>query len=468
MSPIKHHFLSYSLALILAGCGGGGAGMTNMGSTSEPGPAPTTPRSTDTEELTYLLSHTLRQSNIDFLNSWDASPQVDLPENGSYGLRVTRPREGGASVQSIAFQNDLAYHLEPILLFNNNDPDAWERLTTAELLVRKIANAAYKQWTRHLDYDPGVLRVVVGDGHPNHHSGSIAYYNHHTNSVVLTTGWVIQTYSQLRFGSIQAAIEELFFVFTHEAAHQFDYTNPRGTTDGCPPNDHCHAPYGSGSVAGYDHLQGRSVRYNVTEEDIRHIPNATWNDSTVDRYEVWKLGDAISIDSWGVWIDHEFEVSGQTDPGRLSGGDLNVVDSIEGTGWVVGIESNNVELSGDATWSGQDNFLGVDLDSNFLGSLLRADANLSYTFSTGNLNLRVNNFEAHYSTGGAPAWHDHNFPSWGDFSYDMSCVSDVCMGNNVEANWYANDAGDPAGYVGGVVDDDYNSYVGSFVAEKDL
>jgi len=64
-------------------------------------------------------------------------------------------------------------------------------------------------------------------------------------------------------------------------------------------------------------------------------------------------------------------------------------------------------------------------------------------------------------------WHDHVFPNWGDFTYSMDCDGDGCSGDVARAGWYADDAGDPSGWVGGVVEDADNVYVGSFVAEKD-
>ncbi len=260
-------------------------------------------------------------------------------------------------------------------------------------------------------------------------------------------------------------------VASHEAGHQFQYEHQHGTTHGCGDDgNRCHAPYGSGSVISYDHLRGRSVRYNVTQEDIRHIPNATWNGDEVDRFTVSKSADApASIDGWGVWIDHRFRVSGRTAPGRLYGGNLSITDEIAGTGWVRGKPSTRVSLTGTATWSGEDNFLGVDLGPDFLGALLRADANLRYTFGDRpNLNLRVSDFEAHYaSDGDASTWHDHSFTDWGDFSYSMDCTSGGCSGAGAAAKWYADGAGDPSGWVGGVVNDSDNAYAGSFVAEKD-
>ncbi len=183
--------------------------------------------------------------------------------------------------------------------------------------------------------------------------------------------------------------------------------------------------------------------------------------------QVWR---AILHRHLGVWITEELEVSGRTAPGRQSGGNLSIAVEFAGRGWVRGKPSENVSLPATATWSGEDNFLGVDLDPNFLGAALRADANLRYAFGDRpNLNLRVNNFEAHYSTAidGTATWHDHEFEDWGDFRYNMDCTSGGCSGDSVEAKWYPSDAGDPSGWVGGVVNDQDAEYVGSFVAERD-
>lgn len=161
--------------------------------------------------------------------------------------------------------------------------------------------------------------------------------------------------------------------------------------NGCSGEHRCHAPHNSGSVISYDHLEGGSLRYNVTEEDISHIPDATWNPNTRDRFTVSRPGDPFSgIKAWGVWIDHEFEVSGKTALGKMWGGDFDLDDVIYSAGWIKGTPSN--APTGSATYSGTDNFLGVDMSPdryvkglgrpyNFLGALLRADAELTYLTS---------------------------------------------------------------------------------------
>ena len=451
-------------ACLLASCGGGSDGQSPP-TMPQPPPEPQPETNLEIHSSSWHFGH-----NSDL--EWYANPQVDLPRNGRYGLRVERP-QGGAALARVSFSPSLRNRLEPGWRY---DSAARARLEIASSLLWKLGSQAYMQWTRHLNYDPGSLALQVGSqGSLTCHNTHFACYVPSENAVVLSDRMIENVYRALWY-SIETNDSEvfeyvhdgLFFVLTHEAGHQFGYRNSHGTRDGCGGSHGCHAPYGSGSVISYDHLEGRSMRYYVTEEDIRHVPNATWNDDGLDEYVVYKVGVPSSLDSWGVWIDHEFEVSGRTAPGSLTGGNLSFIDEISATGLVYGKPSQNVSLTTTATWSGQDNFLGVDMGPDFLGALLRADANLRYTFSASpNLNLRINNFEAHYASGGAATWHDHNFSNWGDFTYDMDCTSGGCSSYSAEAKWYASDAGDPSGWVGGIVDDPAARYVGSFVAKKD-
>ena len=382
---------------------------------------------------------------------------------------MDRP-QGGAAVSRVRFSPDLAYFLEPELDY---DPAAVKRLEIAQIFIWRTAQAAYLQWTRHLDYDPGQLELQIGQNFTEagcgHHA--IACYDGNLNKVILGGAWIAEAYPRILSPDEEvnnSAYRELFFVISHEAGHQFHYSNPNGLTRGCTPPSGCHAPYGEGSVIGYDTLEGGASRYHVVEEDIRHVPNATWKEDDWDEYDVYMFGDNSSdITAYGVWIDHDFEVEGVTQPGEISQGSLTVTDEISALGYVQGTPSNTPP-TGSATYSGTDNFLGVDMDEEYLGSLLRADANLRYTFSSNTMSLRINNFEAHYAASGPATWHDHSFTDWGDFRYDLQCTSGGCSGDGVQTQWYPDTtANDPSGWVGGVVNDTDNSYVGSFVAEKD-
>ena len=413
------------------------------------------------------------------LNNWYANPHVDLPQDGTDGLEVLRPEQGVKAIPVLNFSNDLLIYLEPFY-----SSQAVADIETFANNLWTTANQAYGQWTRHLNYDPEPPTLQIGqEGDLTCHNRGIACYNGSTNAVILNDQWVVKKYDDYIYGLHspsgfdvwKAVTEELFLVISHEAGHQFHYYNPNGIADGCGGGHGCHAPWGSGSVISYDHLRGGSVRYGLTEEDIRHVPNATWNDEEYDVYLVSKDGsDSSEVTGWGIWIRKYLTVEGQTDPGRLSGGDFSVGDWIAAGSFVHGFPSNTPP-TGNATYSGTDNFLGVDMNDSrksnysiYLGALLRADANLRYTFSSNTMSLRINNFEAHYAASGPATWHDHSFTDWGDFRYDLQCTSGGCSGDGVQTQWYPDTtANDPSGWVGGVVNDTDNSYVGSFVAEKD-
>ena len=465
----KYRSISVILLTVgLAGCGDGGGSLNADGTYNQdprPPVVPNTPEPTLPEISvlvgdTQLVPHDIIPSQKRGLEyDWVIAPRVDLPENGTDGLSVERPNIGSSF--------EINFEIDPALKIRlegpgwENNPAAIERLEQAERDLWRITQLAYNQWVRHLNYDPEPLLMEVGT--PKGHIDFNAWYNPAEDKVVLSAEWLNSVYdnTQDRYALKWPAIEELFWVISHEAGHQFKYHHPTGRIEN-DDIDHYHAPYGSGSVISYDANQGRSVRYNVTEEDIQHIPNAIWND-TADEYTVSTTSHSMSIDSYGIWIVHNFHVSGMTDPGYRYGGDLIINDNIQANGWVRGIASENVTLTGDATYSGQDNFLGVDLDPGFAGALLRADANLTYQFNGNTLNAHINNFEAHYSWVGPAQWHDHT----GDFSYTINCDGGECSNDVVQTNWYANDAGDPIGFVGGTVSDTANEYVGSFVAEKD-
>ena len=328
-SPVICLTAFISVCLFLLNCGGGGTSTQRNESN-----APTTSIPSQKQTLT---SQQFRESNFSNLE-WNVDPQTDLPRNGRGGLRVIRPEQGGVSFIEVDFNNQLLDRVEPTWRF---DEQAQARIEDFAGLVQTLYHQAYRQWTRNLNYDPGNLTLQFGKLPLNDDCAgetTVACYDPNRDVVILNENTIAGNYQRYRdwlnSGNDILALEiiqQLFLVFTHEAAHQFGYINPDGETHGgCDPNAPCHAPVGSGSVASYDHLpppQGinGSLRYNVTEEDIRHIPNATWNDDEFDRYTVSFAGTSTSIDEWGVWIDHYFDVSGQTAPRRISGGNLNIL-----------------------------------------------------------------------------------------------------------------------------------------------
>lgn len=397
-------------------------------------------------------------------SNWFPNLHADLPRTSRDGIYISYPDHGGHVSVDMKYSPELFDRLEPLWRY---DAAARQRLENASNVLWQIVNMSYMEWSKHLDYDHGKVIVLVGNtGDYNcGHGNSPACYSDFFDAVILDTNWIIENYFYLTSSNDflrQGAIRELFAVIMHEAGHQFGYQNPTGMTEGCGGgNNKCHDHYGSNGIMSYDTI----VNLDVTPEDVRYINHATWNDEKYNTFFIWKTGEPDSIRSWGVWLDQDFDISGQHNR-RTFTGLLDFQNTITANGYIAGTPSNTLP-STSATYSGTDNFLGVDMDPNYLGALLRADANLRYTFHTQNMNVRINDFEAHYSKNGVSTWHDHNYRDWGDFSYDLNCVASGCSGNEVQTKWYESDAGDPTGWVGGVVNDTGNEYVGSFVAEKD-
>ena len=204
-------------ALALAGCGGGGSG---GGQPAPPDPTippanePTQPRESETQSAAWLV-----QDNTSSL-LWYANPNIDLPRHGRDGLQVERP-QGGAAIPRLNFSPFLNSRLEPTWRFDNN---ARARLDAAGLWLWQLANQAYLQWTRHLNYDPGSLAVQVGDlGGLTCHGRGLACYDPNTDAVILSEDWIAQNYANLvrSVATDDAAAflrvrDELFWVLTHE------------------------------------------------------------------------------------------------------------------------------------------------------------------------------------------------------------------------------------------------------------
>ena len=394
---------------------------------------------------------------------WYANPQVDLPNDGQFGFNVERPHKGKGWAK--LNENDFITHLQEgrdYLYYNTNltDDEITSNNFTWTYRIQEAIYTGYHQWLRHLDYDPGELPIEIK---PTGDPREIAYWTSDGDKVVLGSEWLLNVYYDYSVGNDQqlnAALDQLAWVITHEAAHQFRYNNPNGLTRGCSDGSGCHAPLGSSSVVSYDaHLLGSSVNYGVTEEDVKHIPNATYNDSPFSEYEVSKNSP---MGEYGVWITHYFEVTGKTIHGATFGGNYEVFDSISAFGFIDVDNSWDDQLpSGSATYSGTDNFVGADMSHHFLGALLRADANLTYTFgslTSGDMSLTVDDFEVYH--GGI--WRNQN----GSITYQLECDSTGYCGTEdgyTAESWFGSDGQ----YVGGQVEDIDHEYVGAFVIEKD-
>ena len=435
---------------------------------------------------------------------WYANPQVDLPDDGEYGLNVERPHKGKGLI--VMNQDDFKTHLS-----RGIDDLVKAGLTEAEIIsnnlewahkLNTVIQRGYHQWLRHLDYDPpkldnsdGIREFEIGiedlkgNGIGQHRRESkhkikpLTWFQKHVYNPFLTlfgreplepevetiitldkifidSEWLLEAYHDFSVGNRQeakAALNRLNHLITHEAAHQFGYLHPNGDTNGCSPGLKCHAPPGSGSVVSYDHHRGLSVNYGVTEEDVKHIPNATYNDEPSSVYEVSRFSP---IGKYGVWITHTFHVTGKTKTEAFFDENYSVTDAITAQGFVSSSSWDDQLPSISATYSGTDNFVGADMSAHSLGALLRADANLTYTSNSpisGDMSLTVDNFEVYYNH----KWKNLN----GSFTYQLGCEANgYCSedGYTVES-WFSSNGR----YVGGQVEDIGNEYVGAFLAEKD-
>ena len=408
----------------------------------------------------FRLSRFNPSSNVHY-----AQPHFDIPLVSQYGLNVVLPEEGAAigwprlNLDDYnAFESDAMDFLtfDGEFTFDEAREQSLYWYSTIDHLIR----LGYHQWVRHLDYDPGRLIVNIEKiNNPN----TIAYYNTVTNEVTLGSDWLIEQFYYLASGdnaAFQSAVSELIITITHEAAHQFGYENPNGITEGCGDGSRCHAPYGSSSVVSYDHHNGDPVNYGVTEEDIRHIPRATYNDDTSTAIKVTKDSP---IAEYGVWVTHVFNVTVSTDLGSPHEGNFAVAD------WINAYPEFDFDRdlvdsqlpSGSATYSGEDNFIGADMSAHYLGHVLRADASVVYQFgsaTTGDMSLTIDEFEV-YRLGD---W----LPQDGSITYRLDCSPSACT-TNVDETTLRIGFFDDSQYVGGEVKDYQNEYVGAFVAERD-
>ena len=462
---------------VLAACGGGGGG---SGPAPVTGTTPIAEPATETIPAVTQITSRLESRSVAVDNHSPvrhATPRLDLPSAGN-GLRVTEPSGVMVPVR-VVMVPALKDALEPNW---RGDAAARARLDSIERMTRRLAAQALLQWSRHLTYDhsqsynPGPVTVQLG-GTPERNCGrsgacSWGVAGGDPSVVVIMDHQMkfLHTYGPgLRWDPEHGSwsIRSLFAILTHEFGHQFDYHHDDGggSREGCG-NRHCHAARGSNSVMG---AIGNGSRFNVIQDDIAHLGDfykAVWNGRETDRYTLSRSGVSESIAGWGVWIDHRYSVQGRTWSRSDIKENLDIIDRISGTGWVNGTPSRNVTLQGTASWSGEESFLGVDLRLDSLGLALRADTELTYRFgSRPMMDVHIDGLETHTAAAG---WHDATSGTWGDFSYRLDCNGLGCTDRRaVTTQWYADDGGDPAGHVGGVVRDQVNAYAGAFVADRD-
>ena len=451
---------------------------------------------------------------------WYANPQVDLPDDGEYGLNVKRPHKVKGLI--VMNQDDFKTHLEEgkkiLVEAGLSEPE----IIVGNLAWAHVLNTAiqrgYNQWLRHLDYYPRTSEFEIGieelerakaayrinSSHPRYEKIlqppswldkllnrkpqyiSVRQLMPTFDDVIddeinIDSTWLLKVYHDYmdadNINSVgdegqagaKKALEQLTHIITHEAGHQFGYEHPNGDIDGCGMKNKCHGPEYSGSVMSYDHHKKRPVNYGVTEEDVKHIPNATYNDN---RFSTYRVSRSSTVGEYGVWeygvfIVHEFQVTGQTKPGFTFGGSYSVKDAISARGFAVDSSWDDQPPSISATYSGADNFVGASMSPHFLGAVLRADASLRYTSNSstnGNISLTLDDFKVYYDD----KWRTSNF----SITYQLDCYSDGTCGTKFPSDKFTSHGkyirfASDGQYVGGYVGDISHEYVGAFRAEKD-
>ena len=388
-------------------------------------------------------------------NIWYANPRINLPDNGKYELNIKSLNAGGKGWAKIN-EEDLMNHLNELELTRDEDNVSTNGIISDSLLwwathLQREINRGYLQWTRHLDYDPGELKIGIKEFDDLSEAG---HYDSAENKVFLAKQYLSNLYHDhvsRDFGPRSDALDRLFLVITHEAGHQFGYNNTKGSTEGCG-GETCHALVGSGSVMSYDN----EVDYGVTEEDIKHIPNATYNNNPKASFRITKDSP---IGEYGVWLTHTFQVSAKRISDKL-GFDGYLADNIETHGFIISNSDNRIPTVS-ATYSGTDNLIGVDMSAHYLGSLLRADAEMEYrvgSSTNSSATLTVDNFEVYVGD----RWQTQS----GSIGYELSCNTSACrtVDNKTVYNtrFYSNGE-----YINGAIQDLENEYAGSFVAERE-
>ena len=456
--------LIVAAVVTLTGCGGGNGGVRPDVVQQPPQTVPV--------PVPELETSTLTTGGQTQENTWSYDPVIALPDDGTDGIRVQRPSNIGAAGFSIYYSP----RAESIL----NAYGAKFAELTKDLIERSIA-IGYKQWSRHI---PG-LRINTAFGvvsgvcdtaaacatDSRHGTGILVIPERHLQELAyaFAYGLVYEDTAVLR--GWEAWVTHLA---THEVGHNVGYMRKPG--EACLNNqgrrDCHHAPNSTKSVMSYAQVG----RVHVTREDIERVPGGVWNPTTRDEYMVWKPVATDSIESYGFWLRHDFDVEGTYGAWpNILGASTATLDQVHIVPFVNGTPSTSHGItSGTVTWSGTDNFIGYSRLPTSM-EMLRADAALEYTFAQDGGSMRVDVDAFEYFIPGSATWSaDINDPS---FWYRLSCDADGCSGDDLpfegsdetfdlKVSFYP-EGDDDSAWTGGVLNDRANEYAGAFAAEKD-
>ena len=233
-----------------------------------------------------------------------------------------------------------------------------------------------------------------------------------------------------------------------------------------------------------------SRNVGVTKRDIERIPDSTYKNNYETDFPIYRQkqlrgrigrGRTITppthIFRYGAWLTHGFKIEGVHTKGESDDEPLyfKETDMITASPYFV-FNKGEYDQSlptVSATYSGEENFLGVDMSAHFLGAVLKADAEVGYTFveNGSTATVTIDNFQVftgeNFSNGNA--YKNMIDSEWtnlgGSLTYELSCGDNSCSTPDeltAQLNFIDN-----AKNVGGTISDRHNQYVGAFLADKE-
>ena len=297
-------------------------------------------------------------------------------------------------------------------------------------------------------------------------------------------------YDKYEQGQKEDVRQELITEATRTGGDEFGFIYPYATSF---PNTPLYHSNNIGSVMNKKSDSETSYNFGVIRQDVERIPDGNYNNSYAKQFDIHKTWQRrfwfnnTFTARYGAWLTHEFKIEGVN--GESS---FKETDMISARPYFQANDHLDDKIpTVSATYSGEDNFLGVDMSAHFLGAVLEADAQVIYNYSPdsplgSSATLTIDNFRVF--TGetitGIPSiptidpiselkrdkTNEEIFAeSWrsrdGSISYTLSCGDGSCNSpdnKTAELTFYGGER-----YAGGTISDRENEYVGGFITERE-
>ena len=307
---------------------------------------------------------------------------------------------------------------------------------------------------------------------------------------LFSTIWLDSLYDKYEQGQKEDARQELITEATRTGGDEFGFIYPYATSF---PNTPLYHSNNIGSVMNKKSDSETSYNFGVIRQDVERIPDGNYNNSYAKQFDIHKTWQRrfwfnnTFTARYGAWLTHEFKIEGVN--GESS---FKETDMISARPYFQANDHLDDKIpTVSATYSGEDNFLGVDMSAHFLGAVLEADAQVIYNYSPdsplgSSATLTIDNFRVF--TGetitGIPSiptidpiselkrdkTNEEIFAeSWrsrdGSISYTLSCGDGSCNSpdnKTAELTFYGGER-----YAGGTISDRENEYVGGFITERE-